>query len=87
MADLTLLISITQETILLSDVEVESITDIQFVNELVDVGIIPPLYNEDAEYCICKNGSYCCSPKGRTLSNMGFKDGGTIIIRKCLTNY
>lgn len=88
MADLTLLISITQESILLSDVELESITDIQFVNELVDAGIIPPLYNEDAEYCICNtNGSYGCSPEGRTLSNIGFKDGDTIIIRKCLTNY
>ena len=88
MADLTLLISITQESIPLSDVELESITDIQFVNELVDADIIPPLYNEDAEYYICNtNGSYCCSPEGRTLSNIGFKDGDTIIIRKFLTNY
>lgn len=89
MADLTLLISITQETILLSDVELESITDIQFVNELVDAGIIPTLYyNKDAEYCICNtNGSYCCSPEGRTLSNMGFKDGDTIVIREFPTNY
>ena len=88
MADLTLIITFTHETIPLSDVELECITDIQFVNVLVDAGIIPPLYNEDAEYCICNtNGSYCCSPEGRTLSNMGFKDGDTIIIRKVPTNY
>lgn len=88
MADLTLLISITHERILLSDVELESITDIQFVNELVDAGIIPSLYNEDAVYSICNtNGSYCCSPEGRSLSNIGFKDGDTIIIRKEPTNW
>ena len=86
MADLTLLISITQESILLSDVELECITDIQLVDELVDAGIIPSLYN--AEYFICNtNGSYWYPPEGRTLSNIGFKDGDTIIIRKCLTNY
>ena len=88
MADLTLLISITHERIPLSDVELESITDIQFVNELVDAGIIPSLYNEDAVYSICNiNGSYCCSPEGRSLSNIGFKDGDTIIIRKDPTNW
>ena len=88
MADLTLLISITHERIPLSDVELESITDIQFVNELVDAGIIPSLYNEDAVSSICNtNGSYCCSPEGRSLSNIGFKDGDTIIIRKDPTNW
>ena len=90
MADLTLIIIIpfTHETIPLSDVELECITDIQLVDELVDAGIIPSLYYEDAEYAICNtNGSYWCPPKGRTLSNIGFKDGDTIIIRKFLTNY
>lgn len=88
MADLTLLISITLERIPLSDVDLESITDIQFVNELLDAGIIPSLYNEDAVYSISNtNGIYCYSPQGRSLSNIGFKDGDTIIIRKEPTNW
>lgn len=88
MADLTLIITFTHETIPLSDVELECITDIQLVDELVDAGIIPSLYNIDAEYVICNtNGSYWYPPEGRTLSNIGFKDGDTIIIRKSLLNY
>lgn len=85
MADLTLLITFTHETIPLSDVELECITDIQLVDELVDAGIIPSLYNEDAEYILMKGG-YCCSLSGITLSNLGFEDGDTIMIRKTLTN-
>ena len=38
MADLTLIITFTHETIPLSDVELECITDIQLVDELVDAG-------------------------------------------------
>ena len=79
MAHLTVVLSWTGERLLISEIELDNLTDIQLVNECISKEHIPDL--QDAEYMIYDSINMCpVRSNGMSLSKLGYSDGDVIVI-------